>query len=142
MTPISPPEPRRCRECGCVLSAYNDNDICSPCRSSEIVAMYRGPLSIRTPEQLAEKGFDTYREALGVSTPEALDLAFTNGLLPRSMRGSAPMMARLVDECEGLNHLEAATHLDMSRFTVAAWRKRLGMSPGRSRAGDEPSTNA
>jgi hypothetical protein len=49
-----------------------------------------------------------------------------SGVLPRQIRRYEPLVIRLVD-LNGFSHSAAARNLRVTRWTVAAWRKRLGL---------------
>jgi hypothetical protein len=70
-------------------------------------------------------------EVLGCSTADALDVALVARLVPAAHRRRAPLLVRLL-ELGPVPHVVAADALGLSRWTVATYRRDLGI-PDRSR---------
>lgn len=119
--------PRRCESCGCNLSQYNSANTCSPCRTATITATYRAPQGIRTTADLEKTGIVAYAMELDVDTLSALRIAVDNRLISPRFLDNADKLVRLIDTMEQMSHSEAARVLAVSRFTVANWRRRLGL---------------
>lgn len=67
------------------------------------------------------------------STPEdAIDVAIREGMLPRRWKSSRGKLCELL-ALDGLKHVDAATKLGVSRWTVATWRDQLGIQAKRKR---------
>ena len=66
-------------------------------------------------------------EVLGCSAAEALDVALLRRLVPPAYRRRARLLARLV-ELGPVPHVVAADKLGLSRWTVATYRRQLGVA--------------
>ncbi len=69
---------------------------------------------------------------MGVSRAEAIRYAIDEEILSRRWRPHVDSLIRL-SEMSDCTHVEAAQALGVSRWTVADWRRRLGLDSGSSR---------
>ncbi len=128
MTTFAPP--LVCARCSCRLARDNTEQFCSPCaarigRERWLTSDGTPAISI-SPEDLATHGI-TGLVALHSTTADVLiSSMLATGVLPRQIRRYEDLVIRLVG-MENLSHSAAARKLRVTRWTVAAWRKRLGL---------------
>jgi hypothetical protein len=120
-----------CSTCGARLARDNDDDVCSPCRRSSIEsAARRAGLIVRDAPgaRLAfnSAGLEGVAAHLRCTRGEALDVLFSLGLLPLTSHRRRPLLRRLID-MESDSHVAAADALGISRWTVASYRRQLGI---------------
>jgi hypothetical protein len=126
-----------CSTCGARLARDNDDAVCSPCRRSSIEAAARRAGLIVRDAPGARLAFDR-GGLLGVAahlectSEEALDVLFSLGLLPLTSHRRRPLLHRLIG-MESLSHVAAAEALEISRWTVASYRRQLGLDRTDSR---------
>jgi len=75
---------------------------------------------------LAEVGIEVYAKALGITNEQAIERAIDLNLLPAGFRPNIKKMAKL-SRMGNKSHSEAAEVLEVSRFTIATWRQKLGL---------------
>lgn len=128
MTTLAPPQV--CARCSCRLARDNTERFCSPCagrlgRERWLTPGLAPSLSI-TPEDLAVLGITGLMARHSATAEELIPAMLTSGVLPRQIRRYEALVIRLV-AMEGFSHSAAARKLRVTRWTVAAWRKRLGL---------------
>jgi hypothetical protein len=119
-----------CSSCGARLARDNTDTICSPCRRTLIQNAARlGSLSARDVAAVKaafdSRGIYGVARHLGCSPEDALDVLINVQLLPFVSARRRQLLRQLV----GLNdmpHVAAATALNVSRWTVATYRRQLG----------------
>jgi hypothetical protein len=120
--------PQVCARCSCRLARDNTERFCSPCagrlgRERWLTPGWPAPLTVSASD-LASLGIKGLL-ARHATTPDVLVPALLQtGVLPRQIRRYEALVIRLVD-MDGLSHSAAARKLRVTRWTVAAWRKRL-----------------
>lgn len=125
-----------CATCGARMARDNDDDVCSPCRRSSIEAAARRAGLLVRDAPGARSAFDS-EGLLGVArhldcTPDdALDVLFGLGMMPVSAYRRSAMLRRLV-AMDSLSHVAVADALSISRWTVASYRRQLGIGKPRS----------
>lgn len=121
----------RCTDCGAFLASDNPGPLCSPCwrsglfrRASRAICPGRDPVLVSTA---FEKGgvLGVARE-LGCPLEEAVEVSIVAGLVPGAYRRRVPMLVRLL-EMDSSSHVDAAHALGLSRWTVATYRRDLGV---------------
>lgn len=123
--------PPRCASCGARLARDNDDSVCSPCRRSSIEsAASRASLIVRDAPGAraafeAEGLFGVARH-LDCTPAEAVDLLFSLGLLPLASQRRRALLHRLI-AMDSLSHVAASEALAISRWTVASYRRQLGV---------------
>jgi hypothetical protein len=71
-------------------------------------------------------GVPAIADALGCPLPDALQVALAHKLVPGKYRRRAEALVELL-EFGPVSHVEAAEHLGVSRWTVATYRRDLGI---------------
>ena len=128
-------EPRlRCESCAARLARDNHGTQCSPCRRGEIETMARrASLVTRDPggarRAFAGRGLHGVAAQLRCSADEAIDVVAMLGLLPPTYRRRMDVLRRLV-ALDQVSHVAAAEALGLSRWTVATYRRDLGLDVG------------
>jgi hypothetical protein len=120
-----------CASCGARLARDNDDDVCSPCRRSAIeAAAHRARLIVRdapgAQDAFRSNGLLGVARHLDCTADEALDVLFSLGLLPLTSHRRRPLLRRLIG-MSALSHVAAADALAISRWTVASYRRQLGL---------------
>jgi len=128
MTTFAPPQV--CARCSCRLARDNTERFCSPCAGRLGRERWMTPggstqLSITT-EDLGALGIVGLMDRHCTTAEVLIPAMLSTGVLPRQIRRYEALVIRLV-EMEGLSHSAAARKLRVTRWTVAAWRKRLGL---------------
>jgi hypothetical protein len=128
MTTFAPPQV--CARCSCRLARDNTERFCSPCagrlgRERWMTPGWAAPVSI-TSEDLSSLGISGLMERHRTTAEVLIPAMLSSGVLPRQIRRYETLVIRLV-EMEGCSHSAAARKLRVTRWTVAAWRKRLGL---------------
>ncbi len=119
-----------CSSCGARLARDNTATICSPCRRTLIEnAAHLGALSARDVAAVKD-AFDSlgiYGVArhLGCSPEDALDVLVNAQLLPFVSARRRQLLRQLLG-LNDMSHVAAATALNISRWTVATYRRQLG----------------
>ncbi len=120
-----------CRSCGRRLARDHTETICSPCRRTIIEnSAYREALTARDRTGI-KAAFDSsglYGVAQHLdSTPEeALDAVITSQLIPVLSAPRRALLHQLV-ALRDSSHVAVAEALHISRWTVAAYRRQLGI---------------
>jgi hypothetical protein len=120
-----------CSSCGGRLARDNTATVCSPCRRTLIeLSAHHGSLIARDSSRI-RAAFDSgglygVAEQLGCTPEDALDVLVNSQLLPFI----SPRRRLLLRELVGLNdrsHVAAGEALRISRWTVATYRRQLGV---------------
>jgi hypothetical protein len=124
------PAPKMCSQCSCVLAADNDGATCSPCSAisgrQRWIVMSQNPSLTISAEDLATFGIYELILRNGTSTSAMISHLLNSGILPARLRRYEKLIVRLID-MPNTSHSSAARKLRVTRWTVAAWRKRLGL---------------
>lgn len=120
----------QCERCACRLARDNAGPHCSPCAARVGQERWLAPgwpapvvLSAVDLEDLGVKGLMARH---GITAEVAIPALLHSGALPRHIRRYENLVTRLVD-MDGLSHSAAARQLRLTRWTVASWRRRLGL---------------
>jgi predicted alpha/beta-fold hydrolase len=128
MTTFAPPVV--CARCSCRLARDNSEKFCSPCAGRIGRERWLTPggsvLPLLTASDLEVHGIKGLMERHGTTAEVLVPALMQSGVLPRQIRRYEPLVIRLVG-LHGLSHSAAARNLRVTRWTVAAWRKRLGL---------------
>ena len=125
-------EPRtRCESCAALLARDNHGTQCSPCRRGQIESMARrASLVTRDPvgarQAFAGRGLHGVAAQLRCTADEAIDVVAMLGLLPPAYRRRIDILRQLV-ALDRVSHVAAAEALGLSRWTVATYRRDLGL---------------
>lgn len=119
-----------CARCSCRLAWDNAERFCSPCagrlgRERWLAPGLAAPMSI-TREDLSVLGITGLMTRHRATAEQLIPVMLSTGVLPQQLRRYEALVVRLV-AMEGLSQSEAARKLRVTRWTVAAWRKRLGL---------------
>ena len=124
----------RCTSCRAFLARDNPGPRCSPCDHAQLRARFeksRVALPTATETQAREAfragGLPELARRLNCTPEQALELTLAKGLVPPIYRRRASVVRRLI-ELQHLSHVAAAAELRLSRWTVASYRKDLGLS--------------
>lgn len=120
-----------CSSCGGRLARDNTGTVCSPCRRTHIeLTAHKGAWLARDHTQIT-----TVFESTGVygvahyleCTPEdAVDVLLSSQLLPFVSPGRRLALRQLVG-LGGHSHIAAGEALNISRWTIATYRRLLGI---------------
>ncbi|MGD9701848.1 MAG: hypothetical protein AB7Q42_18620 [Acidimicrobiia bacterium] len=121
----------RCNSCSARLARDNHGTVCSPCRRGQIEAMAkRAALATRDADgarrAFSAGGLRGVASHLLCSADEALEVVVMLGLLPAAYRRRVEILRRLV-ALDRASHVAAAEALGLSRWTVATYRRDLGL---------------
>lgn len=120
-----------CASCGGRLARDNTAKVCSPCRRTHIeLSAHRGSLIARDSSRIRE-AFDSaglygVAEHLECTPEDALDVLMNSQLLPFI----SPRRRLLLRQLVGLSdrsHVAAGEALHISRWTIATYRRQLGV---------------
>ena len=120
-----------CTSCGGRLARDHHDTICSPCRRTDIENSARtGALIARHNPEIASTfnagGLYGVADHLACTPEEALDVLLNARLLPFVSPMRRVMLRRLIALRES-SHIAAAEALGISRWTVATYRRQLGI---------------
>ena len=119
-----------CSSCGGRLARDNTGTICSPCRRTRIEnAAHLGAFSAQDVPRI-KAAFDSLgiygvAQHLDCSPEEALDVLVNSQLLPFVSARRRLLLRQLVG-LDDMSHTAAAKVLDVSRWTIATYRRQLG----------------
>jgi hypothetical protein len=120
-----------CSSCGGRLARDNTGTICSPCRRTHIEhAAHLGVFARQDVPQIKE-AFDTLgihgvAQHLGCSPEDALDVLVNAQLLPFVSVRRRLLLRQLIGLGD-ISHIAAGAALNISRWTVATYRRQLGI---------------
>ena len=120
-----------CETCSARLARDNSGRVCSPCRRSELEALARRAALVTRDPAGAGRAFDDaglggVAGHLACGIEDALDVVVMLGLLPAAYRRRLPVLRELV-RLDRASHIAAAEALGLSRWTVATYRRDLGL---------------
>ena len=119
-----------CSSCGGRLARDNTGTICSPCRRTHIEhAAHLGAFAARDVPRI-KAAFDSLgiygvAEHLGCSPEDALDVLVNAQLLPFVSTRRRLLLRQLIG-LSAMSHIAAGEALNISRWTVATYRRQLG----------------
>ncbi|MGH9205546.1 MAG: hypothetical protein ACRD1G_03150 [Acidimicrobiales bacterium] len=123
--------PRRCSECHCNLARDNRDTMCWPCRRRQAIsAQEASAVDLRRQEAFEQGRVPALAHELDSDNAEAIRYAVEEGILPRRWRSHLEDLIRLA-EMPGASHVDAAEAIGVSRWTIANWRRQMGLEPGR-----------
>ncbi len=130
------PAPRICNTCSCYLAFDNTDMSCSPC-STKIakqrwVYMSNHPSYAMTSESLTQEGILRLIEKHDSTAKDMVSTLLKTGVLPSRMKRYERLIVQMV-ELPNESHSEVARKLHVTRWTIAAWRQRLGITAHESR---------
>jgi hypothetical protein len=119
----------RCTCCRCFLASDHDDTVCSPCRRRGWIN--RRSRALHADRAVATAAFERagvpgIARALACSSTDAVEVALVCGLLPAVYVRRVDVLAQLVD-LRDVPHVVAAERTGLSRWTVATYRRHLGM---------------
>ena len=120
-----------CSTCGGRLARDNTGTICSPCRRTHIeLTAHRGSVIARDRARITatfdSSGLYGVAHLLDCSPEEALDIVLGAQLVPFA----SPRRRLLLRQLVGLrdrSHVAAGEALHISRWTIATYRRQLGI---------------
>jgi hypothetical protein len=123
-----------CVHCGAHLAHDHDDSLCSPCRRAAIEkAAHREALVARNRTQIEQ----TFNQAglygvagfLQTTPEEALDVLIRARIVPFASERRRKVLEHIVAS-NHRSHVALADELRISRWTVAAYRRQLGIERG------------
>jgi hypothetical protein len=120
-----------CSSCGGRLARDNTGTVCSPCLRTHIeVTAHNGSLLARDHLQI-KKAFESaglygVAEHLGYTPEDAVDVLLNSQLLPFVSHHRRLVLRRLV-ALRDQSHMAAGETLHLSRWTIATYRRQLGI---------------
>ena len=121
---------RKCEKCYCYLAHHNLEKLCSPCAKQENrkswLSKSLNPSFVTSAEELAKIGIVELIAINNSSAEVAIPLLLKSGVLPSRFRRYQHLLIQLV-AMQGISNSAAARKLNVTRWTVAAWRERLGI---------------
>jgi hypothetical protein len=125
------PDRPRCTDCGAFLASDNPGPLCSPCwrsglfrHASRAIRPGRDPVVVA--DAFEKGGVLGVARSLGCPLEEAVEISIVFGLVPGAYRRRVPLLVRLL-ELDSCSHVDAAHALGLSRWTVATYRRDLGI---------------
>ncbi|CAB4887771.1 unannotated protein [freshwater metagenome] len=123
----------RCRYCECRLAGDNTQEHCSPCAARIGRNRWRSVPAATvqhvTAQELETVGILTLLQRHATSPAQMIAALFASGTLPLRLRRHETHLVALLG-LQGRSHSDAARDLSVTRWTVAAWRLRLGLGDG------------
>jgi hypothetical protein len=121
-----------CSACGGRLARDNTGTVCSPCLRTRIeAAAHRGSLTARDRPRIKalfeSSGLRGVAQHLDCTLEDALDVLLNAQLLPFASSRRRVLLRRLVG-LEDSTHIAAGETLGISRWTVATYRRQLGIA--------------
>jgi len=124
------PTPRICNTCSCYLAFDNVDSECSPCATRNAkqrwVFMSNHPSYVITGESLTKEGIHHLIEAHNSTPEEMVSTLLKTGVLPNRLKRYQHLIVEMV-KMPSDSHSEVARKLRVTRWTIAAWRQRLGI---------------
>ena len=120
-----------CVSCGARLARDHGGTICSPCRRTQIEsAAHCGSVAATQRSQLKSlfdsSGLYGVADRLRCDPGDALEVVLNARLLPFVSAQRRALLHELV-ALRDLSHIDAAEALSISRWTVATYRRQLGI---------------
>ena len=121
---------RKCEKCSCFLAIHNLEKLCSPCANQEKrkswLSKSLNPSFVTSAEELAKIGIVELITINKLTAEVAIPLLLKSGVLPGRLRRYQSLLIQLV-AMQGVSNSAVARKLNVTRWTVAAWRERLGI---------------
>jgi hypothetical protein len=123
-----------CSTCGGRLARDNTGTICSPCLRTHIeTSAQRGALSARAAPGV-KAAFDSHglhgvAKHLDCTADEALDVLLNSQLVPFVSARRRSVLRELIGLTDS-SHSAAGEALNVSRWTIATYRRQLGLDRG------------
>jgi hypothetical protein len=120
-----------CSSCGGRLARDNTAKVCSPCRRTHIeLSAHHGALLARDSSRI-RAAFDSgglyeVADLLGCTSEDALDVLVSSQLVP-FVSSRRRMLLRQLVGLSDRSHVAAGEALHISRWTVATYRRQLGI---------------
>jgi hypothetical protein len=120
-----------CSSCGGRLARDNTGTICSPCRRTHIEhAAHLGAIAPRDVPRI-KAAFDSLgiygvAKHLGCTAEDALDVLVNAQLLPFVSARRRLLLRQLIG-LNDMSHIAAGEALSVSRWTIATYRRQLGI---------------
>lgn len=120
-----------CSSCGGRLARDNTATVCSPCRRTHIeIAAHQGSLIARDSSRI-KAAFDAaglfgVAQHLACTPEDALDVLLSSQLVPFVSPRRRLLLRQLV-ALRDSSHITAGKALNISRWTVATYRRQLGI---------------
>lgn len=125
------PSPRVCNTCSCYLAFDNTDSDCSPCATKiakqRWVFMSNHPSYVITSESLAKEGIVQLIESHNSTAKVMVSTLLKTGALPSRFKRYEQLIVQMV-ELPHDSHSAVARKLHVTRWTIAAWRQRLGIN--------------
>ena len=120
-----------CSSCGGRLARDNTGTVCSPCRRTDIeMTAHRGALLARDSSQIRAvfetAGLYGVAKHLDCTPEDAVDVLLTSQLVPFVSPRRRLVLRRLVGLGDR-SHIAAGEALNISRWTIATYRRQLGI---------------
>jgi hypothetical protein len=120
-----------CSSCGGRLARDNTGTVCSPCRRTHIeLTAHNGSLIARDSPQIKSAfesaGLYGVAQHLDCTPEEALDVLLSSQLVPFASPRRRLLLRRLV-ALGDRSHIAAGEALNVSRWTIATYRRQLGI---------------
>jgi hypothetical protein len=120
-----------CSSCGGRLARDNTGTVCSPCKRTHIeMSAHNGALlagdSSRIKASFESTGLYGVAQHLNCSPEDALDVLLASQLVPFASPRRRLLLRRLVGLRDS-SHVAAGEALNISRWTVATYRRQLGI---------------
>jgi uncharacterized Zn finger protein (UPF0148 family) len=120
-----------CSSCGTRLARDQTDTVCSPCRRSSIEHSAYRQARIARDRSGIKMAFDTsglygVADHLDTSPEEALDVLISSRLFPFISERRRTLLHQLVS-LRHSSHVAVADALHISRWTVATYRRQLGI---------------
>jgi hypothetical protein len=126
------------------LASDNPGPLCSPCWQRELraranTALRRGSDAQAVRRAFLAGGVPAIADALRCSSAEALEVALLHKLVPAVYRRRTALLVQLL-ELGPVAHVVAGEQLNLSRWTVATYRRDLGIVDRGRPAAASPAT--
>lgn len=122
---------RRCSSCGARLARDHADTTCSPCRRGMIENAAQREAGVARDSSQIKAVFDSsglygVADLLDSTPAEAVDVLIRSRLIPYLSERRREILRQLVT-LGGSSHVAVAKQLNISRWTVAAYRQQLGI---------------
>jgi hypothetical protein len=123
-----------CATCGARLAHDHEDTMCSPCRRALIEKAAHHEALIARKRDLIKQTFEEsglygVAHRFACDPAEALDVLIRAGVLPFASARRRQALERIVSSSRTA-HVALAKELNISRWTVATYRRQLGIEPG------------
>jgi len=135
------PAPRICISCSCYLAYDNTDTECSPCAAKVAkqrwIFMSNHPSYVITSQSLMEEGILQLIEKHNSTVEDMVVALLKTGVLPNRLKRYQHLIIETV-KLSNESHSAVARKLRVTRWTIAAWRERLGITTHESK--NQPQT--